>query len=63
MFSGSSKKLAPGFSVSATLKALRTTSGITSGSRIWVAYFVIGAKSCTRSTYWWLSLCMRCVSA
>jgi hypothetical protein len=33
-FSGSSMKLAPGFSVSATLKALRTTSGITSGSRI-----------------------------
>ena len=56
-------KLTPGFSVSATLNALRTTSGMTSASRIWVAYFVIGRKRLTRSRCWWLSLCMRVVAA
>ena len=42
MFSGKSMKAAPGFSVCATLNALRTISGTISGSRICAAYLVIG---------------------
>ena len=63
MFSGKSMKLTPGFSASAILKALRTISGITSGSRIWTLYLVIGRNRLTRSRCWWLSLCMRVVAA
>ncbi len=44
-FSGKSMKVAPGFSVWATLNALRTTSGTISGSRIWVANLVIGLNN------------------
>jgi hypothetical protein len=62
MFSGKSMKQQPGFSVCATLKALRTTSATMSGERIWVAYLVIGWKRFTRSRIWWLSLCMRVVA-
>ncbi len=62
MFSGKSMNVAPGFSVCATLKALRTISGTICGSRICVEYFVIGWKSCTRSRIWWLSLCRRVVA-
>ena len=42
MFSGKSMNAPPGFSVCATLNALRTISGTISGSRICVAYLVIG---------------------
>ena len=62
MFSGNSMKAAPGFSVCATLKALRTTSETISGSRICVAYLVIGWNMFTRSRIWWLSLCRRVVA-
>ena len=62
MFSGKSMNAAPGFSVCATLKALRTISGTISGSRICVAYLVIGSNRLTRSRIWWLSLCSRVVA-
>ncbi len=62
MFSGKSMKQQPGFSVCATLNALRTISGTISGSRIWVEYLVIGWKRFTRSRIWWLSLCRRVVA-
>ena len=61
-FSGRARKLAPGFSASATLNALRTTSGMISGARISVLYFEIGSKRFTRSRIWWLSLCIRVVA-
>ena len=62
MFSGKSMKLTPGFSAWACLNALRTTSGMVSGSRIWMLYFEIGRKRFTRSRCWWLSLCSRVVA-
>ena len=52
----------PGFSVCATLNALRTISGTISGSRICVAYLEIGANRFTRCRIWWLSLCIRVVA-
>ena len=61
-FSGKSMNAPPGFSVCATLNALRTISAVISGSRICVAYFAIGRNSVTRSRIWWLSLCMRVVA-
>ncbi len=54
--------VAPGFSVCATLNALRTTSGTIAGSRICVAYLVIGWNMLTRFRIWWLSLCSRVVA-
>ena len=41
--------VAPGFSDSATLKALRTTSGMMSGEVTRAFHFVIGRKRPTRS--------------
>ena len=61
--SGSSTSTAPGFSVSATLKALRTISGILSGCRTVCAHFVMGRNMETESMFWWLSLWSRAVSA
>ena len=61
-FSGKSMKVAPGFSVCATLNALRTISGTMPGSRICVEYLVIGWNMLTRSRIWWLSLCSRVVA-
>jgi len=49
MFSGKSMNAAPGFSVCATLNALRTISGTISGSRICAAYLVIGWNRLIRS--------------
>ena len=63
MLSGSSMKLAPGFSAWAALKALRTTSGMTSGARTLAPNLVMGSTMRTRSTTWWLSLCRRVVGA
>lgn len=48
-FSGRSMKLTPGFSACASLKALRTTSGMVSGSITCVRYFEIGRNRFTRS--------------
>ena len=62
MFSGKSMKLTPGFSLCACLNALRTTSGIVSGSITWTAYFEIGRNRFTRSRCWWLSLWIRVVA-
>ena len=47
---GSSSWVAPGFSASASMKALRTTSGTTSGSDARALHFVIGRMTSTRST-------------
>ena len=47
--SGSSRWVAPGFSDSATLKALRTTSGMISGLATRAFHFVMGRNSSTRS--------------
>ena len=47
--SGSSRCVAPGFSDSATLKALRTTSGMISGLVTRAFHLVIGRNSSTRS--------------
>ena len=57
--SGSSSMVAPGFSDSATLKALRTTSGMMSGEVTRAFHFVIGRNSPTRSMNWCDSLCIR----
>ena len=51
--SGSSSIVAPGFSDSATLKALRTTSGMMSGEVTRAFHFVIGRNRPTRSMNWW----------
>ena len=51
--------VAPGFSPSASLKALRTTSGMIAGSDSRAFHFVIGRITRTRSMYWCDSLCMR----
>ncbi len=57
--SGSSMCVAPGFSFSATLKALRTTSGMIAGSERRAFHLVIGRITRSRSMYWCDSLCMR----
>ena len=57
--SGSSMWVAPGFSPSATLNALRTTSGMMFASEMRAFHFVIGRITRIRSMYWWDSLCMR----
>ena len=57
--SGSSRCVAPGFSDSATLNALRTTSGMISGLVTCAFHFVIGRMTSTRSMYWCDSLCIR----
>ena len=57
--SGSSMWVAPGFSDSATLNALRTTSGMIAGSMSRAFHFVIGCMTCTMSMYWCDSLCIR----
>src|ERR1700694_4765152 len=62
MFSGEAMKAAPGFSVCATLKALRTISAVMPGSSTCVLYLVIGWNMFTRSRIWWLSLCRRVVA-
>ena len=48
MFSGKSMNAPPGFSVCATLNALRTISGTIDASRICVAYLEIGWNRFTR---------------
>ena len=60
--SGSSRCVAPGFSDSATLNALRTTSGMISGALTRAFHFVIGCMRPTMSMYWWDSLCIRSMS-
>ena len=57
--SGSSMCVEPGFSPSAILNALRTTSGMMWGSFRRAFHLVIGAITRTRSMYWCDSLCMR----
>ena len=57
--SGSSMWVAPGFSPSATLKALRTTSGMIAGSVTRAFHLVIGRITRSRSMYWCDSLCIR----
>ena len=54
---------APGFSVVASLKALRTTSGIASSSFSDQAHLVIGSNMPTTSMFWWLSLWRRLSAA
>jgi hypothetical protein len=49
--SGSSRCVAPGFSDSATLNALRTTSGMISGLATRAFHFVIGRMMSSRSMY------------
>ncbi len=57
--SGSSRWVAPGFSDSATLNALRTTSGTITGEEIRAFHFTTGRRIPIRSMYWWDSLCIR----
>ena len=57
--SGTSMWHAPGFSVSASLKALRMTSGITAETSSRVFHLVSGRSDSTMSTYWCDSLWMR----
>ena len=52
-------RVAPGFSASAVLNALRTTSGTVPASQMVCAHLVIGANMATESMFWWLSLCRR----
>lgn len=63
IFSGNSIKQAPIFSVCASLKALRVTSGIISAANNRDEYFVMGLKMASRSKTWCDSLCRRWVSA
>ena len=49
----------PGFSVSATLNALRTTSGMIAGSDRRAFHLVIGRMRLRMSMYWCDSLCIR----
>ncbi len=53
--SDNSTWVAPGFSYSATLNALRTASVTTSGEAMAVFHFVIGRNMLTTSMFWWLS--------
>ena len=57
--SGSSMCVDPGFSASATLKALRTTSGMIAGSPTRAFHFVMGRMISRTSMYWCDSLCIR----
>jgi hypothetical protein len=57
--SGSSTCVDPGFSASASLNALRITSGMIAGSPTRAFHFVIGRMSDGTSMYWCDSLCMR----
>ncbi len=57
--SGTSTWQAPGFSASAILKALRMTSGITTGISARVFHLVSGRMCSTMSRYWCDSLWMR----
>ena len=52
---------APGFSLSAYLKAIRMISLTESGFTICLLRFVIGANNSTRSRYWWDVRCIRSV--
>ena len=51
--------VAPGFSVCATLNALRTISGMMRPVLIWAFHLVTGRKVSTTSMCWCDSLCMR----
>ena len=55
--------VAPGFSDSATLNALRTTSGMIEASVRRAFHLVIGRMTSTTSMYWCDSLCIRSRSA
>ena len=57
--SESSRCVGPGRSASATLNALRTTSGTVSGRSMRAFHLVTGRSMSTTSTYWWLSLWTR----
>ena len=57
--SGSSRWVEPGFSDSATLNALRTTSGTISGLETRAFHFTTGRMIPSRSMYWCDSLCIR----
>ena len=57
--SGNSMRVAPGFSASAVLNALRTTSGTVPASQMVCAHLVMGENMATESMFWWLSLCRR----
>ena len=57
--SGSSRWVAPGFSDSATLNALRTTSGTISGLDTRAFHLTTGRMIASRSMYWCDSLCIR----
>jgi hypothetical protein len=61
--SGNSMMQAPGFSASATLNALRTTSGILSVLYMECAHFDIGLNTEMESIFCGLSLCRRFVDA
>ena len=58
---GRSMWQAPGFSLSAYLKAMRTTSFTVSGFTTCLLRFVIGVNIVTRSRYWWDVRCIRSV--
>ncbi len=62
MSSGSSTCVAPGFSASASLNALRMTSGIVVSSRSDVVHLVMGVNISTTFIAWWDSLCSRVVA-
>ena len=53
MSSGSSISTAPGFSASATLKALRKISGMLFGWCTVCAHLVMGRNMETESMFWW----------
>ena len=57
--SDSSRCVGPGRSASASLNALRTTSGTVSGRSMRAFHLVTGRSTSTTSTYWWLSLWTR----
>ena len=57
--SGNSKCVAPGFSVWAILKALRTASGMTSARGMEAFHLVTGLNIAIASMYWWDSLWRR----
>ncbi len=57
--SGNSRWVEPGFSDSATLNALRTTSGTISGLETRAFHFTTGRMIASRSMYWCDSLCIR----
>ena len=63
MFSGSSRCVGPGFSDSASLKAFRTISGMTSGVSIRPFHLVTLSHMSTILMYWCDSLWIRLRSA